>query len=75
MKDIPLQYAGQRRSSVSGHYLLGNGYRGFNPILKRFAGQDSYSPFGAGGLMVMPIAVGTQSITLIRRDICSGKNF
>ena len=42
-------YIGQRRSSISGHYLLGNGYRGFNPVLKRFAGQDNMSPFGAGG--------------------------
>ena len=41
-------YTGQRRSQVSGCYQLGNGYRGVNPVLKRFAGQDSLSPFGAG---------------------------
>lgn len=45
-----LLYTGQRRSSVTGNYLLGNGYRGFNPVLKRFVAQDSFSPFGAGGL-------------------------
>lgn len=49
MRDMTMGYTGQRRSGVSGHYLLGNGYRGFNPVLKRFAGQDSMSPFGAGG--------------------------
>ncbi|MBF0035795.1 RHS repeat-associated core domain-containing protein [Citrobacter freundii] len=49
MRDTAIGYTGQRRSGVSGHYLLGNGYRGFNPVLKRFAGQDSLSPFGAGG--------------------------
>lgn len=49
MNKINVGYTGQRHSAVSGHYLLGNGYRGFNPVLKRFAGQDSLSPFGAGG--------------------------
>lgn len=49
MRDTAIGYTGQRRSGVSGHYLLGNGYRGFNPVLKRFAGQDSLSPFGVGG--------------------------
>ena len=29
-------YTGQRRSSISGHYLLGNGYRGFNPVSEAF---------------------------------------
>ena len=49
MHNITIAYTGQRRSNVSGHYLLGNGYRGFNPVLKRFAGQDNLSPFGSGG--------------------------
>ncbi|MBF0035827.1 RHS repeat-associated core domain-containing protein [Citrobacter freundii] len=49
MRDTAIGYTGQRRSGVSGYYLLGNGYRGFNPVLKRFAGQDSQSPFGEGG--------------------------
>ena len=49
MRDITISYIGQRCSRVSGHYLLGNGYRGFNPVLRRFARQDSMSPFGAGG--------------------------
>lgn len=49
MSRLSIGYTGQRRSSVSGNYLLGNGYRGFNPVLKRFAGQDSMSPFEVGG--------------------------
>ncbi|EAA5259351.1 RHS repeat-associated core domain-containing protein [Salmonella enterica subsp. enterica] len=44
-----LLYSGQRRSGITGSYFLGNGYRGFNPVLKRFASQDSISPFGNGG--------------------------
>lgn len=49
MSDISIGYTGQRRSGVSGHYMLGNGYRGFNPVLKRFTAQDTLSPFGIGG--------------------------
>ncbi|EGH35106.1 hypothetical protein PSYJA_41392, partial [Pseudomonas syringae pv. japonica str. M301072] len=28
-------FTGQRVDSVTGHYLLGNGYRAFNPVLMR----------------------------------------
>jgi RHS repeat-associated protein len=45
-----LGFNGERRDSVTGHYLLGNGYRAFNPVLMRFNSPDSWSPFGAGGL-------------------------
>ncbi|WP_082377825.1 RHS repeat-associated core domain-containing protein [Pseudomonas sp. RIT-PI-q] len=31
-------------------YLLGNGYRAYNPRLKRFHSPDRLSPFGEGGL-------------------------
>jgi RHS repeat-associated protein len=31
-------------------YLLGNGYRAFNPLLMRFHSPDSLSPFAEGGL-------------------------
>ncbi|VVN22509.1 hypothetical protein PS662_04440 [Pseudomonas fluorescens] len=31
-------------------YLLGNGYRVYNPVLMRFHSSDKWSPFGAGGL-------------------------
>ncbi|MBV4504473.1 RHS repeat-associated core domain-containing protein [Pseudomonas sp. BW13M1] len=43
-----LRFNGQFRESVNGAYLLGNGYRGFNPVLMRFSSPDSYSPFGDG---------------------------
>ncbi|MBK4997332.1 RHS repeat-associated core domain-containing protein [Pseudomonas sp. S37] len=49
--DIPAQ-----RPAFNGHllvnvlYLLGNGYRGYNPVLMRFHSPDSLSPFGVGGL-------------------------
>ncbi|EKG41893.1 YD repeat-containing protein-containing protein [Pseudomonas syringae pv. avellanae str. ISPaVe013] len=34
----------------TGWYLLGNGYRAYNPGMMRFHSPDSLSPFGAGGL-------------------------
>jgi RHS repeat-associated protein len=45
-----LGFNGQRLEPVTGHYLLGNGYRAFNPVLMRFNSPDSLSPFGKGGL-------------------------
>lgn len=44
-----LGFNGERSDPVTGHYLLGNGYRGFNPVLLRFNSPDSLSPFGEGG--------------------------
>jgi len=45
-----LGFNGQRPEPVTGHYLLGNGYRAFNPVLMRFNSSDDMSPFGKGGL-------------------------
>ncbi|WP_442796455.1 RHS repeat-associated core domain-containing protein [Pseudomonas sp. JR33AA] len=45
-----LRFNGQRKEYATGHYLLGNGYRAFNPVLMRFHSPDSLSPMGAGGL-------------------------
>nr|WP_180206150.1 RHS repeat-associated core domain-containing protein [Pseudomonas sp. SbOxS1]NYU06366.1 RHS repeat-associated core domain-containing protein [Pseudomonas sp. SbOxS1] len=45
-----LGFNGERRDPVTGHYLLGNGYRAFNPVIMRFNSPDSLSPFGKGGL-------------------------
>lgn len=45
-----LGFNGERRDPVTGHYLLGNGYRAFNPVLMRFNSPDSLSPFEKGGL-------------------------
>ncbi|MCQ9425378.1 RHS repeat-associated core domain-containing protein [Pseudomonas sp. LJDD11] len=44
-----LGFNGERRDPLTGHYLLGNGYRAFNPLLMRFNSPDSLSPFGKGG--------------------------
>ncbi len=43
-------FNGEQPDPVTGHYLLGNGYRAFNPLLMRFNSPDSLSPFGEGGL-------------------------
>jgi RHS repeat-associated protein len=45
-----LGFNGQGLDPMTGHYLLGNGYRAFNPVLMRFNSSDSMSPFGKGGL-------------------------
>jgi len=45
-----LGFNGERPDPVTGHYLLGNGVRAFNPVLMRFNSPDSLSPFGEGGL-------------------------
>ncbi|MFT0866866.1 RHS repeat-associated core domain-containing protein [Pseudomonas sp. CAM1A] len=44
-----LGFAGQIPEITVG-YLLGNGYRLYNPTLMRFCAPDSWSPFGEGGL-------------------------
>jgi RHS repeat-associated protein len=44
-----LGYNGELREVQTGWYLLGNGYRAFNPLLMRFHSPDVFSPFGAGG--------------------------
>jgi RHS repeat-associated protein len=45
-----LGFTGEHRDPITGHYLLGNGYRAFNPVLMRFNSPDRLSPFGAGGV-------------------------
>ena len=45
-----LGFNGERPDPVTGHYHLGEGYRQFNTVLKRFNSPDSWSPFGEGGL-------------------------
>jgi RHS repeat-associated protein len=45
-----LGFNGERPDPVTGHYLLGNGYRAFNPVLMRFNSPDNLSPFQEGGL-------------------------
>lgn len=45
-----LGFNGERHDKTTGHYLLGNGYRAFNPVLMRFNSPDSWSPFDEGGI-------------------------
>jgi RHS repeat-associated protein len=45
-----LAFNGEVRDPVSGWYLLGRGYRAYNPGLMRFHSPDSMSPFGPGGI-------------------------
>lgn len=53
-----LGFNGERPDPVTGHYLLGNGYRAFNPVLMRFNSPDSWSPFGKGGLNAYAYCLG-----------------
>ncbi|WP_256207190.1 RHS repeat-associated core domain-containing protein [Pseudomonas sp. P97.38] len=53
-----LGFNGERPDPVTGHYLLGNGYRAFNPVLMRFNSPDSWSPFGEGGVNAYAYCVG-----------------
>ncbi|MDH0305374.1 MULTISPECIES: RHS repeat-associated core domain-containing protein, partial [unclassified Pseudomonas] len=45
-----LGYNGEFVDPDTGWYLLGQGYRAYNPGLMRFQGPDALSPFEAGGL-------------------------
>lgn len=45
-----LGFNGERFDPFTGYYLLGNGYRAFNPVLMRFNSPDSWSPFGEDGI-------------------------
>ncbi|WP_349734849.1 RHS repeat-associated core domain-containing protein [Pseudomonas jessenii] len=45
-----LGFNGQLREANIGWYLLGNGYRTYNPKLMRFHSPDSWSPFRGGGV-------------------------
>ncbi|WP_295474908.1 RHS repeat-associated core domain-containing protein [uncultured Pseudomonas sp.] len=45
-----LGFNGEPLDEASGWYLLGKGYRAYNPALMRFHSPDSLSPFEAGGL-------------------------
>ena len=41
-------FNGQWRDPVTGWYHLGNGYRVYNPVLRRFHTPDKWSPFASG---------------------------
>ncbi len=60
-----LAFNGELPEAISGHYLLGHGYRAYNPTLMRFNRPDSWSPFGRGGLNAYAYCLGDP---LNRRD-------
>ncbi|MDR6715431.1 RHS repeat-associated protein [Pseudomonas hunanensis] len=43
-------FKGEYPQPLTGHYLLGNGYRAYAPVLMRLNSPDDQSPFGRGGL-------------------------
>ncbi|WP_440809839.1 RHS repeat-associated core domain-containing protein [Pseudomonas syringae] len=43
-------FNGEVREAANGWYLLGNGYRAYNPLLMRFHSPDFLSPFAEGGV-------------------------
>jgi len=45
-----LGFNGELCEASMGWYILGNGYRAYNPGLMRFHSPDTFSPFGKGGL-------------------------
>ena len=45
-----LGFNGECPDSITGHYLLGQGNRAYNPVLMRFNSPDDLSPFGEGGI-------------------------
>ena len=53
-----LSFNGEQSDPITGHYLLGKGYRAFNPVLMRFNSPDSWSPFGEGGLNAYAYCIG-----------------
>lgn len=53
-----LGFNGELSERILGGYLLGNGYRAYNPTLMRFHSPDSLSPFGKGGLNAYMYCVG-----------------
>lgn len=46
----PIGFNGYPLDKISGCYILGSGYRLYNPKMRTFYSPDSWSPFGAGGV-------------------------
>ncbi|MEG5264244.1 RHS repeat-associated core domain-containing protein [Pseudomonas sp. JDS28PS106] len=64
-------FNGELPDPLTGHYLLGNGYRAYNPVLKRFNSPDSLSPFGEGGVNAYAYCAGDP----VNRSDPSGHDF
>ncbi|MBA6131413.1 MULTISPECIES: RHS repeat-associated core domain-containing protein [Pseudomonas] len=68
-----LGFNGEREDSLTGNYLLGNGYRAYSPGLRRFLAPDSWSPFGKGGVNAYSYCAG-DSINDVDPDGHAGFN-
>lgn len=53
-----LGFQGERLDPSTGCYLLGRGYRAYNPRLMRFHSPDSWSPFEDGGVNAYAYCLG-----------------
>lgn len=51
-------FNGEHHDRVLQQYILGNGYRAYNPMLQRFTSPDSMSPFGKGGINLYAYCAG-----------------
>ncbi len=51
-------FNGAHLDALTGHYVLGNGYRSYDPALMRFLSADSVSPFHHGGLNAYAYCLG-----------------
>lgn len=58
VEDCRLGFNGERQEPVIGHYLLGQGFRLYNPVLMRFNSPDDWSPFGEGGVNAYAYVLG-----------------
>jgi RHS repeat-associated protein len=48
--EVKPAFNGELQDRQTQGYLLGNGYRIYNPVLARFSAPDNLSPFGEGGI-------------------------
>lgn len=62
-----LYFNGELLDTRTGHYLLGLGYRVYNPVLMRFHSPDTQSPFERGGVNAYAYCLG-DPVNLIDPD-------
>lgn len=53
-----LGFNGEHREQLIGAYMLGQGYRTYSPILRRFHTPDDLSPFAEGGINAYTYCLG-----------------